>query len=402
MAMLFGKKKKYGQRWQIWTVNSMIKRLQGAALQSKDQKPKLRNPPPSHHSQFDDSHKVFPTEPMGDFSMRFSCLKPASVVVSRVRPSAAFTLVELLVVIAIIGILVGLLLPAVQAARESARRTQCINNMRQIALATLGYEASQGKLPTSAGNSSRRTWLRDILPYLEQQALDDLPDNQFDIKIELAVLNCPSDPLSTQNVAVGFSAQNAFLMGSNNYMGNGGVFGRSLNQYQGATCDGLSRNPFKVTDDGIFVSSSDKNAPFELRQVTDGTSKTILLGERGLFPRRQDRVQSGGWVFGWVGCPKGTGHVVLNTDSPDEPATPYFGAPVDTDNDGDPYNDVFSNGGLGLRPDNDETHWWSHHPGISHFCMVDGSAQGISYDISLDVLRIMLTKAGGEFEGSDL
>jgi len=89
---------------------------------------------------------------------------------------SAFTLVELLVVIAIIGVLVALLLPAVQAARESARRAQCTNNLKQIALGVQSYHDSHNAFPLGSGNISwdyppeyKFDWLARILPYLEQE-----------------------------------------------------------------------------------------------------------------------------------------------------------------------------------------------------------------------------------------
>ena len=85
-----------------------------------------------------------------------------------------FTLVELLVVIAIIGILIGMTLPAVQMVRESARRTSCMNNVRQIGLGLLNYEAAKGSLP--AGYKDNANWLTRILPMVEQKNLSDIYD----------------------------------------------------------------------------------------------------------------------------------------------------------------------------------------------------------------------------------
>ena len=86
----------------------------------------------------------------------------------------AFTLVELLVVIAIIGILVALLLPAIQAAREAARRTQCVNNLKQIGIAVQNYHDVRRELPPMRVWDGDRTWLGLILPHLEEQAVADL------------------------------------------------------------------------------------------------------------------------------------------------------------------------------------------------------------------------------------
>ena len=93
------------------------------------------------------------------------------------RQRTAFTLVELLVVIAIIGILIALLLPAVQSAREAARRTQCANNLKEIGLSIHEYHDSKKELPPSAITEHKASWAVFILPYLEQEALC----NEWDI-----------------------------------------------------------------------------------------------------------------------------------------------------------------------------------------------------------------------------
>src|SRR6266550_1713407 len=91
-----------------------------------------------------------------------------------IRPRIGFTLVELLVVIAIIGVLVALLLPAVQSAREAARRTQCSNNLKQVILATTNYtDVYKGAFPVGEYNWGWGTWLVGLLPYVEQKALFD-------------------------------------------------------------------------------------------------------------------------------------------------------------------------------------------------------------------------------------
>ena len=132
----------------------------------------------------------------------------------RRRGLSGFTLVELLVVIAIIGVLVALLLPAVQAAREAARRTQCVNSSKQLALALQNYESAKGAVPENFRPSGRTFendyvtigWMQGILPYIEQQALFSRIDRKLPsltgANLEVArtpipALLCPSD--STNN-----------------------------------------------------------------------------------------------------------------------------------------------------------------------------------------------------------
>ena len=127
----------------------------------------------------------------------------ASIVGSRYRRRPGFTLVELLVVIAIIGILVALLLPAVQSAREAARHTQCANNLKQIGLAMYGYHDTNGRLPGAANTCCVKgeIWSTELLPYLEEQNLHSAIDPQSHMRKQspwlyttvVPVYICPTD-----------------------------------------------------------------------------------------------------------------------------------------------------------------------------------------------------------------
>ncbi len=199
------------------------------------------------------------------------------------RPLHGFTLVELLVVITIIGILIALLLPAVQAAREAARRTQCGNNVRQIGLAVHHYHQTNGRFPPGYGypnSSGQRTewpWCLRLFCYLEQQALDESVDWGFPagkpnppwppghlelIAARLSVFECPSDPSASQlqNPDLDcFGSLTGKVHGRLSYAAN---FGR-----------GQMTAPDRVA--GVF----DKNHGARIADIHDGTSNTLLVSE---------------------------------------------------------------------------------------------------------------------------
>lgn len=180
--------------------------------------------------------------------------------------SHAFTLVELLVVIAIIGILVALLLPAVQAAREAARRSQCNNNLKQIGLGFHNHHDTYGALPT-AGNGTtgnpptdRREWgwAYEILPFIEQQ---NVFDNTNDGQVRATLLRTYNCPTRRQLTLFGGSARS-------DYAGNAGT------------------RPNSDGKDGVVVMGpipTAVNAPrgeVGLNSITDGTSNTVMVGEK--------------------------------------------------------------------------------------------------------------------------
>ena len=199
----------------------------------------------------------------------------------------AFTLVELLVVIAIIGTLVGLLLPAVQSAREAARRTSCTNNLRQFGLAMFNYEIARGHFPptdargsAAAGPTAVGGWSLHsrLLPYAEEAGLADRFDFKQaaftgDYKVQqptaafvtlfatpVPMLLCPSDSAPTVNVC------NSGTYGGNNYMVSFGS----------ATVSGGNNYwEFSKPTDGIVY----ENSKVKIAKITDGTSKTVIASE---------------------------------------------------------------------------------------------------------------------------
>jgi prepilin-type N-terminal cleavage/methylation domain-containing protein len=213
----------------------------------------------------------------------------------------AFTLVELLVVIAIIGILVALLLPAIQAARESARRAQCQSNIKNVALAVLNYESARTMLPVgmsfdpsfaaniSAGLSEfGPNWIIEVLPYFEEQSLYD----KFELKLPInnntssarnreargtviSVLLCPSDK-NNQVLYMGTApgadkVQHGDNWARTNYAANAGRAWIHPNFANGPDS--------AAWKDDCQRGVMGPNASVKLRRITDGTSKTILIGE---------------------------------------------------------------------------------------------------------------------------
>jgi prepilin-type N-terminal cleavage/methylation domain-containing protein/prepilin-type processing-associated H-X9-DG protein len=212
------------------------------------------------------------------------------------RRPLGFTLVELLVVIAIIGTLVGLLLPAVQVAREAARRSSCGNNLKQIGLALSNFESAKGALPagysfyaSNIGNSWG--WAVFIMPYLEQQALydqlkptsrpiTDLYNNGSYTTADKALLQtpipgyrCPSDTTPALNNLVVFDS-GRYDVATSNYVG-------CVGDILSTTYDNDSGGAFIGRYDRLS-STTPGTGPLgiTLRKVTDGLSKTLAVGER--------------------------------------------------------------------------------------------------------------------------
>ena len=228
----------------------------------------------------------------------------------------AFTLVELLVVIAIIGILVSLLLPAVQSAREAARRLQCSNNMKNLGLAAMNYHTAHQAFPPAsvwrddpsgspdAGaiidqqNNARfsETWVVLLMPYLEQQNLYDsylpqfwmnAPENRDFRGVELAVMKCPSDSYNrTKYAGVAGSAHNS-NHGDNwargNYAANGALGFQSDNAHcsdygvpAGSGCAAFNGTGWNTKEIRGVMGA---NASSTIDEIRDGTSNTIMLLE---------------------------------------------------------------------------------------------------------------------------
>jgi prepilin-type N-terminal cleavage/methylation domain-containing protein len=318
---------------------------------------------------------------------------------------AAFTLVELLVVIAIIGILVALLLPAIQAAREAARRAQCQSNLKNAALAVINYEANKKRLPigmtfdpSTPGigpiHSMKHfgpNWIIECLAYLEEQPTYDAFDLSLPINdttttsrnylargTEIGVLLCPSDGNNKVKYQGTTSAAQSANHGGNwartNYAGNAGrgfiYQGRLEGPLSPAWKDHCRRG---VMGPGVGV---------QLRQIVDGTTKTFLVGEVLAGPTEADG--RGVWAMGHAGASLLAAYGAVSDDN-----GPNFGGP----NSDDVYSDICgANGELTADELNfnmpcfqgsvfDQATIRSAHHGGAFVAMCDGSITFITDDI---------------------
>jgi prepilin-type N-terminal cleavage/methylation domain-containing protein len=283
------------------------------------------------------------------------------------RRRQGFTLVELLVVIAIIGTLVALLLPAIQAARESARKASCRNNLRQIGVAMHNYESARNKLPTgyqyaagSQGNALGYSWGAMLLPFMELQSMYDAIDFKKPIydSINAAIrekhietLLCPTDDVSP----TGFVEMGDELYAMACYVANFGApdLDEDQEQLESAPVDTLNRpGPW-----GPFY----RNSKTKLKEITDGLSHTLMVGERQNGPFR---------TAGAHGV-----HI--------EYETTWTGAVRDIDDNTDDHGHMvlFQTGHTPNDPQSDDRDVSASHSGEALFLLCDGSAHSISEDI---------------------
>jgi len=315
----------------------------------------------------------------------------------RAETRRGFTLIELLVVIAIIAVLISLLLPAVQSAREAARRAQCINNLKQLGIGMHNHHDSQGTFPPGAWNSPSRTWTMPILPYLEQQAMSnalnlnapfyDLRNSTVTGAVVSAFL-CPSDGGNTVPITTTVGG-GPWTRKKANYVANWG----------NSHYDQGNPNPFSgpngdvVPIRGAFRANSTTNPPFSIRDFTDGTSNTMMMSEVIAAVPNGTLVDLRGDIWN-----NGKGSTMYMAYTP--PNSSIRDQMNDTKDCAYPFqqNPPCSIGN-GSQPDFAAAR--SHHSGGVNVLFADGSAKFIKDSVNIDIWRAISTKDGGEVVSSD-
>ena len=372
---------------------------------------------------------------------------------SRSFHSAGFTLVELLVVIAIIGVLVALLLPAVQAAREAARRSQCLSNQKQIGIAFQNYHDAKNELPygahsdqapvgRGAGGSWGSAWTVWILPYLEQSVIYDQlrfgwdengasynnaaggsgwpnPHNYLVVgDARVSVYQCPSSPIEERptignpNYETPGTSQSIML---NHYVGISGVC-LPLSPADEFLELGFSENRrFLKTQFGAVSAGGTLFAGgrTSIKEITDGTSNTMIVSEQNDFLTTSDGrllAAGAGIGYGWLlGSNKSS---TITLDHPQRTSDwrahqcttirylinqkngwPYF-VEFDAPSSNSRLN------GVGVMGTNTPIN--SAHPGGVHALFVDGSVRFVNEDLPMRPLAAIATRDDGQVVSSDL
>ena len=284
-----------------------------------------------------------------------------------------FTLVELLVVIAIIGVLVALLLPAVQAARESARRAQCLNQLKQVGLAIQNFEQSKKVLPTGRNGRDQFSvsWAYFLLPYVEQQNIFDAydpnsrvdsPANARAMRAPIQVYTCPSRRSPAADRDFDNDDDTPLVLGAataGDYAANAG-----LEENTGMEDSDFIQGAIDLTIAGPMFSGS----KILLRQVTDGLSQTIAVGERHIPPVDPD------WGGDKIHFRQGDNCFLA----------------------GDSIKTILRGTEDGLASgwqDDDDDKFGSAHPQVTLFVFLDGHTEAISNDRSSNAIGVNPTGA---------
>jgi prepilin-type N-terminal cleavage/methylation domain-containing protein/prepilin-type processing-associated H-X9-DG protein len=331
-----------------------------------------------------------------------------------VRNRRGFTLIELLVVIAIIAVLIALLLPAVQAAREAARRTQCVNNEKQLGLALANYHDTLGTFPIGrmglgytypasiTPNANRRTWALSLVAFLEQGALYNAvnfnlsfyePQNTTVIETKVGAFHCPTDP-NTDKIEVNGTAVQRY---QGNYVVNWGPM--HWGQDQNPNRDRPYDNPFITGPYGPTPPLGNvyfPGAPFTgntshgVSYFTDGTSNTMLMSEIRICMDKDTGanadVRADIYSDGDSSCMFMT-YTAPNSTIPDQ-LPQYCAYP-------------WMNNPPCIKKGPSFVASRSYHPGGVNSLFGDGSVKFIKDSISIPTWRALSTPNGGEVVSAD-
>jgi len=316
--------------------------------------------------------------------------------------SRSFTLVELLVVIAIIAILIALLLPAVQAVREAARRVECANNLKQMGLAVHSFHDALGGIPparlTSVGHG---TWWVVIMPYLEMQVLHERLDVRRTfytqdaelVKAQVGLYYCPSRTRTRRlsvagNVRHGVGhpeggALSDYAMNA----GDGSLSHWAIDQRTGERGNGIAETTHTDSRLSGTLSGSDPHwlytgwqPQMKFRDIFDGSSQTLLIGEKFVHSLFEGRGTGGDMSF-------------FNDDNPSSMARvagPLY--PLVRSEDERWILDLFGTPNMPFG---------GPHPGICQFVMCDGSVQSLSTSIGTSVLGYLANRHDGQIIPGD-
>jgi len=353
------------------------------------------------------------------------------------RPRFGFTLIELLVVIAIIAVLISLLLPAVQSAREAARRAQCVNNLKQMALACHNYETGQGSFPmgnrafadlnqaNACGDYYGYSAFAYILPFMEQGA--GFSSYNFNVKGD----NAPAYAITSPNLTAGQQQISSYICPSDQPIAgldpttyhtprNQSSYGMSRGQQENiyfnwaVTAFPDPGQPYYQNcnyggGDGMFGPESS----IKISSVTDGTSNTFFFGEMSRFPNEpgsspfQFSNVAGAWLANvfYTGevRPSGGAFVIPKLNSPADTTGNLTNAcfNANTVQPPDWLNPVLNAAGLPSCIILGQWAFRSFHPGGANFAFADGSVKFIKNSVNYQAYRALGTRAGGEVISSD-